>query len=322
MISCQVCNQLFNAINKRHLASHGITREEYINKYPDAPLQSKESAEKRKSASMMREKEMTKETKAIRNAKIASSRLGQTSWNAGNGGYTLEWSEEAKIRVKERGAWNRGVAATEEQKAKQSTTMKDGFASGRIVHWNLGNVTPIEVRQKIAASCAGKMLTPEQREKHLKAIRLWVASSKYIAPMQNSAHTKEAKSNIKLGTIKAAPKTRKTMEERGYWIPLSQLPEVIKYRREVWKHTNKNAHLIPGYDASKRGRCSKKQDNWQVDHKLSITQGWVDSVPPEVLAHPINLAFIPWQENLKKWHNSSLTKEELINLISRSHPAS
>jgi uncharacterized protein YeaC (DUF1315 family) len=312
MITCCICSKEFNAINKRHLQSHGITREEYTVQFPDAPLQSPESAAKRLAAALVREANLSEETKAARSVGISKARKGQPSWNAGKGGYTLEWSEEAKRRVAERGAWNHGVPVSEEQKLKQSIKMKDGYATGRITHWNFGNITPAEVKQKIAESCKGYEYTAEQREKHLTAIRLWVSSPDYKNPWKGKKHSVETRALISLKDILATNKKRKSMEEGGYWIPLTQLPEVIKYRREVWKFTNKNADLIPGYSAAKRGRCSKEKDNWQIDHKLSITQGWLDGISPEDLSHPANLAFIPWKVNLAKWHRSTLTKEELL----------
>ena len=174
------------------------------------------------------------------------------------------------------------------------------------------------MRQKISAGCSGYKLTPEQREKHLAGIRLWVSSPDYKNPRKGQHHSDETKDKLAISssvTGAAYPKIRSSMEKNGHWIPLAQLPAVVKYRREVWKHTNKNAHLIPNYDSTKRGRCSKEHDTWQIDHKLSILQGWLDGVSPEVLSHLMNLRFIPWRENLQKWHNSTLTREELLNRI-------
>jgi len=311
MITCQVCGKLFKNINRRHLAQHGLTREEYTARFPDAPLQSPESAEKRRLAAERREAGMSEETKRRKAAAIAEKKSGQSSWNAGKSGYKLDWSPEARQRIAERGAHNKGVPASEQQRQKQSAAMKQLYASGELVHWNLGNRTPDEVRRKISEACAGLELTQEQRERHLEAIRLWVASPDYINPFRNAKLTEQHRDRVSAGVKQSQSKIRKSMEEAGHWLPLSEIPEVVKYRRRVWALTNSNTHLIEGYDESKRGLCSKTQDTWQVDHRVSIMQGWLDGATPEELAHPVNLRFVPWRENLAKWHRSELTLEQL-----------
>lgn len=318
MIACKVCGKLFNSINSRHLANHSLTRESYLGNFPGAEMQSVESAAKRLAAAQNREAKMTSEMRSAKGAKISAAKIGMTSWNAGKGGYKLEWSDEAKAHRKEIGAWNKNIPMTEEQKKKQSASMIEGYESGRITHWNLGNTVSDEVKEKISNSCKNYKLTPEQKEKHLQAIRLWVSSEKYSPPMTGKPHTTQTKNLISVSVDKSLPEIRKNMEESGRWIPLAQLPEVQKYRRAVWKLTNAVAHKIPGYDESKRGLCSLTEDNWQIDHKLSITQGWLDGVSPEELSHVENLQFIPWRDNLAKWHRSSLTKEELLSNIKTS----
>ena len=314
MISCAICQKLFNSINKRHLLSHSITREEYIAKFPGAPLQSEESSERKRLAAIARQLTMSSETRAIASAKISASRVGKSSWNKDKGGYKLERSEEAKARVKARGAPNKGVAATEEQKLKQSEVMLAKFASGELVHWNLGNITPDEVRQKISSSNLGKLLTPEQKAKQIESLRIWLTSPEYHNGWKGNKHTEETLKDLCVKNKANVPQTRKTNEEAGRWIPLSQLPEVVKYRRKVWALTNKNVHLIPNYDASKRGLNSHTEDNYQVDHRLSIIQGWIEGLTPEQVSHQANLRFIPWRENNAKWHRSDLTKDELLDL--------
>jgi len=314
MITCAICQKLFNSINKRHLLSHSITREEYIAKFPGAPLQSEESSERKRLAAIARQSAMSPETKALASSKISASRIGKSSWNKDKGGYRLERSEEAKARVKARGAPNKGIPATEEQKLKQSEAMSAKFASGELIHWNLGNITPDEVRQKISSSNLGKLLTPEQKAKQLESLMVWRSSPQYRNGWAGNKHTEESLKDLCIKNKANAPQTRKTNEEAGRWIPLSQLPEVVKYRRKVWALTNKNVHLIPNYDASKRGLNSLTEDNYQVDHRLSIIQGWIEGLTPEQVSHPANLRFIPWRENNAKWHRSDLTKDELLDL--------
>jgi hypothetical protein len=77
------------------------------------------------------------------------------------------------------------------------------------------------------------------------------------------------------------------------------LPERKRYYYDVWKLTEANAHLIPDYDPEKRGLAG--QDGaYQIDHIIPISIGYTNKMPPDEIAHPNNLRFIAWQENLIK----------------------
>ena len=110
-------------------------------------------------------------------------------------------------------------------------------------------------------------------------------------------------------------KVRATMEQNGHWVPAAEVPAYVKYQRKILALTNQNVHLLPDYDPTKRGPSNKNGDNWQVDHRLSVCEGWRLGISPEHMAHPANLQFIPWRENLAKRSKSDLTKEELLALI-------
>lgn len=222
-------------------------------------------------------------------------------------------TSKAKMSKSKRGLnpWNKGVSCSNEQKNKISETQKRKFKSGEIIHWNTGLKHSEETKKKISEKCKEYRLTPEQKKKQSIAICRYINSPNYKNAMKGKKFTKEQKENLSRAMINARDKIRKTMEENGIWTPIEKLPEFVKYKREIWKLTNKNVHLIPNYDASKRGRCSLKEQTYQVDHNYSILEGFIDGVPVEIIAHPANLSFVPWQENLKKWHKSSISLKEL-----------
>jgi len=183
-------------------------------KFPYSPLQSPESAENRRLASIKRQADLSPEVKLVRSTKISESRKGKSSWNAGKAGYKLEWSEEAKTRRKEYGAWNSGIPASDEQKFKQSKTMKQKYNSGELQHWNLGGTVPVEVREKISKKCKEYKPTQEQKEKHLKSIRLRVSSPDYKSPMKGKKHTNETKQKISSNQIGENNHGRKKLREK------------------------------------------------------------------------------------------------------------
>lgn len=71
------------------------------------------------------------------------------------------------------------------------------------------------------------------------------------------------------------------------------------YRHQVTKFTNKVLHLVEGYDRSKQGRCGVK-GAYQIDHIVTVEYGFLNDIPPEKIADPKNLRFIPWEENLAR----------------------
>ena len=51
------------------------------------------------------------------------------------------------------------------------------------------------------------------------------------------------------------------------------------------------------------------------DHLYSITDGWINSVPPEIIRHPANCSLIPHLENQAKYRKSKITLNELYERI-------
>ena len=315
MIKCEICGREFSAINKRHLASHLITKEEYLNRFPNAELQSVDSQKKRQEAAAKRNASKTAAERSEIGKRAAAKRIenGFTSWNDGKGGYTLEWSEDAKLRVKERGAWNKGIACSNDQKQKQSQVMKQKFANGEMTHWNTGKFHSDETKEKIRNTCMKYRLTYDQKQKMEMNKAKYRQSENYKPPMSGKKHSYEAK--LKMRQSYNYNKLRAKFEQLGIWIPVEQLPEFIKYKREVWKITNQNLHKIPNYDASKRGRCSLTKDTYQVDHNYSIYEGFIEDISAEIIGHHCNLSFIPWRENLQKWNKSSISLDDLLDKI-------
>ena len=106
-------------------------------------------------------------------------------------------------------------------------------------------------------------------------------------------------------------KLRKTMEDSGIWVPYESLTEYESYKREVWSHTNQNdlSELKNFYLRGKAG----EDGAYHLDHKFSISRGFIEGIPPEIIGDKKNLEFIPWEENLSKQGKCTITIEELHN---------
>lgn len=94
-------------------------------------------------------------------------------------------------------------------------------------------------------------------------------------------------------------------------IPVDQQPlweayesKVDRITRESWIY---HQHLINPMGLT-RGK------EYELDHKFSKYQGFINNVPPEVIGHYTNLQLIPRHSNRKKYNKCSITLEELIQL--------
>jgi hypothetical protein len=91
---------------------------------------------------------------------------------------------------------------------------------------------------------------------------------------------------------------------------LELLPEYNKYKREVLYITNKQViKLLDNYN--KRG-VSGKEGAYHLDHKFSINEGFKQGIKPEIIGNITNLEFIPWEDNLSKRCNCSITLNNII----------
>jgi hypothetical protein len=105
-------------------------------------------------------------------------------------------------------------------------------------------------------------------------------------------------------------KIRKTLEENGIWVPYCDLSNYKKYHKEVWKYTNQHdLNLLVNYE--KRGRAGIN-NAYHLDHKFSISRGFIEGIDPALLGSLQNLEFIPWEDNVSKQGKCSITKEELL----------
>ena len=72
-----------------------------------------------------------------------------------------------------------------------------------------------------------------------------------------------------------------------------------KYYREVRKITRKqNLTQLENY--GKLIGLNGVPDAYQVDHIISIDEGFHNNIAPDIIGHITNLRIIPWKENLLK----------------------
>jgi len=128
--------------------------------------------------------------------------------------------------------------------------------------------------------------------------------NRLIPILKNSRRDKDT---VQLKEI--ARKIRETLEKNKIWVPLEDLSNYDLYRREVWRFTNKNdLSKLKHFD--KRGLAGK-EGAYHLDHRFSISRGYIEGIDPELIGSIHNLEFIPWIENVRKQGKCSITEEEL-----------
>jgi len=140
----------------------------------------------------------------------------------------------------------------------------------------------------------------------------------YWKGKKHSPTSNEKRSRALTGKIVKPESTAKAIQtkiDRGIsWKPDD--PEYIefkKYRRKVYYWTNKNnLTSLPNND-------KRSKNGFHLDHKYSITEGFNQKVPPEVIGSIHNLEFIPAISNVKKGIKCSITLEVLYELFSPRH---
>ena len=111
---------------------------------------------------------------------------------------------------------------------------------------------------------------------------------------------------------RAGAKARLANIESGRFIEPSNLPAFKLYQRTVHRLTrSQDLSSLPNFD--KRGHVEK--GGWHIDHRLSITEGFLQGATPEELSHILNLEMLPAKENIKKSTKSTLLLQDLRDLI-------
>ena len=179
------------------------------------------------------------------------------------------------------------------------------FLCGKQAHWISFNSKQLRCVEKIT-QCSGhakkaefsrqKNMSKEQRQAHMKQMSL--RGNKRLAEL----HTDEQWRRTKGNNVSKA-KTTIPAEQQSNWIIYESI--VDRITRESWLYHN--SKINP--DNLPRGR------EYELDHKYSKHQGFLNNVPPEVIGHYSNLQMIPRHSNRKKYNKCSITIDQLYEGI-------
>ena len=108
----------------------------------------------------------------------------------------------------------------------------------------------------------------------------------------------------------------KTKIERGWVIPDEFLSDYQIYRKKVKKLTEstykKYKNII---NPNNLERVTNGKNGFQLDHKYSIVEGFLNNVEPEIISHQCNLQMLEWYDNRTKSKKCHIDLVQLKNEI-------
>jgi hypothetical protein len=187
-----------------------------------------------------------------------------------------------------------------------TTTANDTcFLCGKQAQWISFNSKQLRCTEKIT-QCSGFVkkaqnardsnTTPEQRKEHMKYMSK--QGNKRLAELHKDEGWRRTKGN----NVSNA-KTSIPTDQKSNWIIYEGI--VDRITRESWVYHNDKINP----DNLPRGR------EYELDHKYSKHQGFLNNIPPDVIGHYSNLQMIPRYKNRKKYNKCSITIDQLYEGI-------
>lgn len=111
-------------------------------------------------------------------------------------------------------------------------------------------------------------------------------------------------------------KKRKIFENKGIWTPLELLSEYQIYCHNVWEITHEHIRKYGNEKIKtykKDNKNKKCKDRKTIDHKYSISQGFKNTISPEIIGSIVNLQILSHSKNASKNYKCSISLQKLVN---------
>ncbi len=256
MIECQICNKQFLSISGKHLKNHGLTAQEYKDKFPGhtTRIQKPVSADTRaKMSNSKKGRKHTEETKAKIGSKHRGKKISDDSLNKWRISYQ-------NFLQKNGGSPQKGYKRSQDFKNKMSK-----LAKAR---------SPELVQQKVDSMLAarrGQKMTVEQKEKYIDARLKYIAENPTKLPsrMFNTKPELEFQQELQVRQI-TFQKNKKIGKKLFDFVIGNCVVELDgPHHRNPLLHGNKNMTLEERYSLLKR-----TQENDEIKTQLAKDQGY------------------------------------------------
>jgi hypothetical protein len=144
-------------------------------------------------------------------------------------------------------------------------------------------------------------------------------SSEIIHKIKTIIETKYGVTNsFLINNEENVKKQRNTKILRGLIIPDEFLSDFKKYSKSVRNLTRKNYLKYNEFiNPENLKRVTNGNDGYQLDHKFSVFEGFINNIEVDIISHPSNLELILWSDNIRKSRHSSILIEDLTNNIKK-----
>lgn len=106
-------------------------------------------------------------------------------------------------------------------------------------------------------------------------------------------------------------KYRESMVEKGLWLSYDKLDKFEIYKSAVKSYTRKSLYKHYYIINPKQFPIGTGDGFYNTDHIYSIVDGFKNNIDPRIIGSHVNLQMLPWKDNISKYSNSWITKEEL-----------
>jgi hypothetical protein len=110
--------------------------------------------------------------------------------------------------------------------------------------------------------------------------------------------------------VKRIEKMRETNERNKRWLSSKDKDPFVLYRDEVRKLSNEN--FLKNFYSLENSHLRGK--GFDLDHVVSIREGYDKEIPAEIIASVPNLRISPSSENKRKSRKSHMTCENLLRI--------
>jgi len=159
-----------------------------------------------------------------------------------------------------------------------------------------------------------------------KALNTWIKKYGVDNPFKSSNIKEKIKQVLKDrygvdNSVNVNPEIRvnkgiKTKIERGWIIPEEFLSDYQIYRKKVKRLTETTYKRYKNIiNPNNLERVTNGKNGFQLDHKYSIIEGFLNNVEPEIISHHLNLQMIEWSSNRAKSKRCDIDLEHLKNEI-------
>lgn len=200
---------------------------------------------------------------------------------------------------------NYGKKWSEEKKKKQSELIKSKVDE--------------QYLKKCSSGMKGKTVTKETKDKKRRT-----EERKRELGISRNPPSEQARRNIGIASAKRflnpefGASLRTKMEEKGHWTPKIEKDDYIFYRDISNWNCNVLSFDIDGKEKLKEigiFNIETNKNGLVRDHKFSRKSGFLLSVFPEIVRHPVNCELIRHSENISKRKKNSITLDQLFERI-------